>query len=75
LCAKTGTYRGSLSALSDSRLFPPPGYAHVAVASGRSVFTAGAVPIDAEGRLVGAGDVGKQTRQVVSLFSCKPATG
>lgn len=46
-------------------LFPPPGYAHLAVASGRLVFTAGAVPLDREGRLVGASDYVAQTRQVL----------
>jgi enamine deaminase RidA (YjgF/YER057c/UK114 family) len=47
-------------------LFPPPGYAHVAVASGaRLVTTAGAVPLDEEGHLVGEGDARQQTRQVI----------
>lgn len=47
-------------------LFPPPGYSHVAVASGaRLVMTAGAVPLDAEGNLVGPGDIRTQTRQVI----------
>ena len=44
-----------------------PGYSHAAVASGgpsvgRLVVTAGAVPLDAEGNLVGSGDLGSQTR-------------
>ena len=46
-------------------LFPPPAYAHVAVASGTLVLTAGAVPLDADGRLVGGGDVRAQARQVI----------
>ena len=47
-------------------LAKPPGYAHVAVATGaRLILTAGAVPLDAEGDLVGAGDVRAQTRQVI----------
>ena len=47
-------------------LFPPPGYAHVAVARGaRLVLTAGAVPLDEQGNLVGPGDVRQQTRQVI----------
>jgi enamine deaminase RidA (YjgF/YER057c/UK114 family) len=47
-------------------LAPPPGYAHVAIASGATlVFTAGAVPLDADGVLVGAGDVRVQTEQVL----------
>ena len=48
-------------------LAPPPGYSHVAVApDARLVFTAGAVPLDREGNLVGVGDVVAQTRQVLS---------
>ena len=44
-----------------------PGYSHAAVASGgtsvgRLVVTARAVPLDAEGNLVGSGDLGSQTR-------------
>ena len=47
-------------------LAAPPGYAHVAVATGaRLVLTAGAVPLDADGQLVGAGDVRTQTRQTI----------
>lgn len=44
-----------------------PGYSHAAVASGgRLVVTAGAVPLDAEGNLVGSGDLASQTRQVLA---------
>ncbi len=47
-------------------LAEPPGYAHVVVASGtRLVMTAGAVPLDAAGNLVGAGDVRAQARQTL----------
>lgn len=47
-------------------LSEPPGYAHVAVVSGgRLVYTAGQVPLDEDGRLVGEGDHGAQTRQVL----------
>jgi enamine deaminase RidA (YjgF/YER057c/UK114 family) len=47
-------------------LFPPPGYAHVAIGgAARLVITAGAVPLDAEGNLVGVGDVRAQTRQTI----------
>jgi enamine deaminase RidA (YjgF/YER057c/UK114 family) len=47
-------------------LAKPPGYAHVAVATGtRLVVTAGAVPLDAEGNLVGMGDVRAQARQTL----------
>ena len=47
----------------------PPGYSHVVVGSGtRLVATAGVVPLDAEGNLVGPGDV-VQTRQVLDNLS------
>ncbi len=41
-----------------------PGYSHAA-AGDRLVLTAGAVPLDAEGDLVGPGDHAAQTRRVV----------
>ncbi len=45
----------------------PPGYSHVAVAShGRLVTTAGAVPLDANGALVGPGDYVAQTRRTIA---------
>ena len=48
-------------------LAEPPGYAHVAVASGaRLVFTAGAVPLDDAGELVGPDDAEAQTEQVIA---------
>ena len=44
----------------------PPGYSHVVVASGRRLITtAGAVPLDAEGNLVGSGDLLVQVRQTL----------
>ncbi|MFN8592248.1 MAG: RidA family protein [Thermomicrobiales bacterium] len=47
-------------------LAPPPGYAHVAIATGaRLIVTAGAVPLDPAGNLVGAGDVRLQARQTL----------
>ena len=47
-------------------LSQPPGYSHVVVASGsRLVTTAGAVPLDAEGNLVGAGNLLVQARQTL----------
>ena len=47
-------------------LSQPPGYSHVVVASGsRLLTTAGAVPLDAEGNLVGAGDLLVQARQTL----------
>ena len=48
-------------------LFPPPGYAHVAVATAaRLVVTAGAVPLDNQGKLVGPGDLAAQARQTIA---------
>lgn len=47
-------------------LSDPPGYSHAVVASGgRLVATAGAVPLDASGNLVGRGDYAAQTSQVL----------
>jgi enamine deaminase RidA (YjgF/YER057c/UK114 family) len=60
----------------DSKLFAPPAYSHVAVASGTTVYTAGAVPLDASGTLVGAGDVAAQTQQVIdNLLSALASAG
>jgi enamine deaminase RidA (YjgF/YER057c/UK114 family) len=48
-------------------LSEPPGYAHVAIASGaRMVFTAGGVPLDPAGTLVGPGDHAAQAEQVIA---------
>lgn len=49
-------------------LYAPPQYAHASVvaAGTRLAFLAGSVPLDAEGELVGAGDVVAQTRQVLA---------
>ena len=47
-------------------LAAPPGYSHVAVGRGGTVvFTAGAVPLDAEGDLVGEGDPVAQALHVI----------
>jgi enamine deaminase RidA (YjgF/YER057c/UK114 family) len=58
-------------------LFPPPDYAHAAIVEGdRLVFTAGAVPLDAAGELVGPGDFIAQTKQVlVNLDAALRAAG
>jgi enamine deaminase RidA (YjgF/YER057c/UK114 family) len=58
-------------------LSQPPGYSHVVVASGsRLVTAAGAVPLDAEGNLVGAGDRQAQARQTLeNLASALEAVG
>ena len=55
--------RVQVQRLTVSDLASPPGYAHVVVAIGtRLVTTAGAVPLDDEGNLVGSGDVRAQAR-------------
>ena len=59
-------------------LTEPPGYRHYAVASGttRLVFTAGAVPLDPTGRLVGPDDYRAQTDQVLAnLLAALEAAG
>lgn len=47
-------------------LAPGRGYAHAVTVSGRLAFIAGQVSVDADGRLVGAGDLATQSRQVLS---------
>ncbi|MFF8576740.1 RidA family protein [Streptomyces sp. NPDC015140] len=51
-----------------SGLFPPPTYSHASVveAGTRLAFLAGAVPLDADGKLVGKGDAVRQAEQVVA---------
>lgn len=47
-------------------LLKNPAYSHVAVASGaRTIYIAGQVAMDSQGNLVGAGDLGAQTEQVM----------
>ena len=56
-------------------LATPPGYSHVAIASGATlVFTAGAVPLDPEGSMVGEGDAVAQTTSVISNLLAALAT-
>jgi enamine deaminase RidA (YjgF/YER057c/UK114 family) len=57
-------------------LAPPPGYSHVAVARGGTmVFTAGAVPLDADGNLVGEGDALAQAERVIDNLLIQLETG
>lgn len=58
-------------------LASPPGYSHVAIARGATlVYTAGAVPLDGSGDLVGAADAVAQTDQVVAnLLAALSAAG
>jgi enamine deaminase RidA (YjgF/YER057c/UK114 family) len=47
-------------------LFSNPGYSQVVAASGsRTIYTAGQVPVDETGALVGAGDLAAQTEQAL----------
>jgi reactive intermediate/imine deaminase len=53
--------------LTPGSLPRPTGYSHVvSVPASTLVFISGQVPLDAEGELVGAGDIDAQTRQVFS---------
>ena len=47
-------------------LLANPGYSHVVVASGPLAFVSGQIALDADGAVVGAGDMGAQTRQVLA---------
>ena len=48
-------------------LFPPPGYSHAVVSRApATVWTAGGVPLDSEGNLVGPGDLTAQAEQVLA---------
>jgi enamine deaminase RidA (YjgF/YER057c/UK114 family) len=44
---------------------PGPGFAHAVTVTGRLAFVSGQVALDAGGQLVGADDVGAQTRQAL----------
>lgn len=44
---------------------PPTGYSHAVTASGRFAFIAGQVAFDAEGRVVGPGNLAAQTKQAL----------
>lgn len=51
--------------LTSDSLPPGPGYSHgVTVSGGHTTWTAGQVPLDARGDVVGVGDMRAQTRQV-----------
>ena len=57
-------------------LAPPPGYSHVAIApAGTLVLTAGAVPIDADGNVVGEADPAAQAGVVLDNLVVALQTG
>jgi enamine deaminase RidA (YjgF/YER057c/UK114 family) len=52
--------------VNPNEIHPPPGYSHIAVASGgRLAFVAGQAPIDRDFNVVGGGDLSAQTEQVM----------
>ncbi|MEA2382278.1 MAG: hypothetical protein QOH72_2249 [Solirubrobacteraceae bacterium] len=52
---------------TSTALFPPPGYSHAVVSRAlATVWTAGGVPLDADGVLVGPGDLTAQAEQVLA---------
>ena len=62
MTAQTGA---AIERMNPQGLSTPTGYSHVVSArGGRTVYIAGQVAFDAQGRLVGAGDLAAQTRQV-----------
>lgn len=51
--------------LNPAALHRPTGYSHVVEAGpGKTLYISGQIALDAQGALVGAGDLGAQTRQV-----------
>jgi reactive intermediate/imine deaminase len=67
----------SMRFLSPVGLPAPVGYSHVVDAPARRLlFVSGQVPLDADGRLVGEGDIAAQTRQVfTNLTTALDAAG
>jgi enamine deaminase RidA (YjgF/YER057c/UK114 family) len=60
----------ALEFLRPDGLPPNPGYSHVVVASGkRMIYTAGQVPIDEHGNVVGAGDLAAQQRGQCAMLA------
>src|SRR5438445_9090510 len=65
-----GTNMSQLEQLRPSGLHHNPAYSHVVVASGaRTIYIAGQVSVDEEGRVVGDGDLAAQTTQVMHNIS------
>lgn len=53
--------------LNPAQIHPPPGYSHIAVATGsRLAFVAGQAAIDGDFNIVGLDDLEAQTRQVMT---------
>jgi reactive intermediate/imine deaminase len=61
---------GSKRFIDPDALPPPAGYSHLVEApAGRLLYISGQVPLDANGELVGAGEIEAQTRQVFENLS------
>ncbi|MFI6600949.1 RidA family protein [Nonomuraea sp. NPDC050536] len=57
----------SITKINPDGLHPTPGYSHVTVVeAGRLAFLAGQCPLDADGELVGPGDLPAQVDQVIA---------
>jgi enamine deaminase RidA (YjgF/YER057c/UK114 family) len=57
--------RAMINFVNPPELAPPPGYSHVAeVRGGRLIYIAGQIALDAQGKLVGKGDLEAQADQV-----------
>jgi enamine deaminase RidA (YjgF/YER057c/UK114 family) len=56
-----------LERVTTPTLFPPPSYSHATVvaAGTKLAFLAGAVPLDADGKVIGEGDAVRQAEQVL----------
>jgi reactive intermediate/imine deaminase len=62
IAAQTGA---TIERMNPQGLSTPTGYSHVvSTRGGRTIYIAGQVALDAQGRLVGQGDLAAQTRQV-----------
>ena len=56
---------GTIERMNPAGLSTPTGYSHVvSTRGGRTIYIAGQVALDAQGRIVGPGDLAAQTRQV-----------
>ena len=61
---KTNSNATNIQRINPPTLSTPKGYTHtVVVSGGKTVYIAGQVPLDKDGKLVGAGDFGAQVRQ------------
>lgn len=65
-----------MTRINPPSLARPTGYAHVALTQGRQAHIAGQVALNAEGKVVGEGDLAAQAEQVyANLAACLAAAG